>query len=64
MQARWSVPITWLASMRPRHKAAENVGAEHREIRPVALASMRPRHKAAENGWSGRGEPRLLGRLQ
>ena len=34
--------------MRPRHKAAENVG---RALPPerMGLASMRPRHKAAEN---------------
>ena len=36
------------ASMRPRHKAAENV-AEAVKERHDKGASMRPRHKAAEN---------------
>ena len=37
------------ASMRPRHKAAENL-LVHRTAGPgVDPASMRPRHKAAEN---------------
>ena len=36
------------ASMRPRHKAAENRLQRPTDIRPH-LASMRPRHKAAEN---------------
>ena len=46
------------ASMRPRHKAAENYLA--RMSTPVRLrASMRPRHKAAEN--SSPGEPTTTG---
>ena len=36
------------ASMRPRHKAAEN-GVVLRRARVEEPASMRPRHKAAEN---------------
>ena len=36
------------ASMRPRHKAAENLTIVGRSM-PVMAASMRPRHKAAEN---------------
>ena len=36
------------ASMRPRHKAAENEVHSVR-IAPNIAASMRPRHKAAEN---------------
>ena len=36
------------ASMRPRHKAAENA-VEDVEGLPELRASMRPRHKAAEN---------------
>ena len=37
--------------MRPRHKAAENVGEVCGSVRS-RVASMRPRHKAAENfGW-------------
>ena len=35
--------------MRPRHKAAENVGAGGEGALHAAEASMRPRHKAAEN---------------
>ena len=35
--------------MRPRHKAAENEGAEIDVTIGVGIASMRPRHKAAEN---------------
>ena len=38
------------ASMRPRHKAAENRLRLGRRVRAVH-ASMRPRHKAAENRW-------------
>ena len=38
-----------MASMRPRHKAAENEAALRRSIKKYS-ASMRPRHKAAENG--------------
>ena len=37
------------ASMRPRHKAAENRVMVEGSGPPVSLASMRPRHKAAEN---------------
>ena len=37
-----------VASMRPRHKAAENDGL-YGEFAPRIQASMRPRHKAAEN---------------
>ena len=40
-------------SMRPRHKAAENV-ERSREDPEQRLASMRPRHKAAENTDRGR----------
>ena len=36
------------ASMRPRHKAAENLRAFH-DGADAERASMRPRHKAAEN---------------
>ena len=36
------------ASMRPRHKAAENAPPPSRKP-PKTSASMRPRHKAAEN---------------
>ena len=42
------------ASMRPRHKAAENRRRERRGTRRIT-ASMRPRHKAAENGRPGLG---------
>ena len=35
--------------MRPRHKAAENLGARIVSGVPEWDASMRPRHKAAEN---------------
>ena len=37
------------ASMRPRHKAAENPVRGGDGLCGVARASMRPRHKAAEN---------------
>ena len=37
-----------MASMRPRHKAAEN-RALSLDMGPMHVASMRPRHKAAEN---------------
>ena len=36
------------ASMRPRHKAAENDWQWIGDA-PIGTASMRPRHKAAEN---------------
>ena len=35
--------------MRPRHKAAENVGVAAVRAPEHEVASMRPRHKAAEN---------------
>ena len=34
--------------MRPRHKAAENLGYRDKDAADL-WASMRPRHKAAEN---------------
>ena len=37
------------ASMRPRHKAAENQGRASARVPLDRAASMRPRHKAAEN---------------
>ena len=37
------------ASMRPRHKAAENGDKVPENIGGIRFASMRPRHKAAEN---------------
>ena len=37
------------ASMRPRHKAAENALVDWLAAPHVLIASMRPRHKAAEN---------------
>ena len=37
------------ASMRPRHKAAENLRMDRGSSRSGQYASMRPRHKAAEN---------------
>ena len=42
-------PLHLPASMRPRHKAAENLVAR-RGRSAGDRASMRPRHKAAENG--------------
>ena len=41
-----AIPIR--ASMRPRHKAAENGGGGQPDM-ARSVASMRPRHKAAEN---------------
>ena len=38
------------ASMRPRHKAAENARSAASRASSDVRASMRPRHKAAENG--------------
>ena len=43
-----AVQVETVASMRPRHKAAEN-GSTGDDIHQVKRASMRPRHKAAEN---------------
>ena len=40
-----------MASMRPRHKAAENARARRNRFPCFKRASMRPRHKAAENGF-------------
>ena len=40
--------------MRPRHKAAENVGRDPEHLPDPVDASMRPRHKAAENRSSSR----------
>ena len=37
------------ASMRPRHKAAENLQRAGAQGHGAGEASMRPRHKAAEN---------------
>ena len=48
------------ASMRPRHKAAENYEGEFRDDMPNG-ASMRPRHKAAENRVAGLEVAPLLG---
>ena len=42
------------ASMRPRHKAAENHGCPTMVALGASAASMRPRHKAAENTLDGR----------
>ena len=42
-----------LASMRPRHKAAENHLVDDLAGGVVDAASMRPRHKAAENRGVG-----------
>ena len=39
--------------MRPRHKAAENMGLIERDV-SSRYASMRPRHKAAENANDGK----------
>ena len=47
----------WLASMRPRHKAAENADVRVGGVMKDWLASMRPRHKAAENSKSSGGSP-------
>ena len=44
--------LSFIASMRPRHKAAEN-GAMNSKSNLSFIASMRPRHKAAENGTGG-----------
>ena len=41
------------ASMRPRHKAAENRARRWRTGHDALQASMRPRHKAAENRLFG-----------
>ena len=38
-----------MASMRPRHKAAENRAGGMPMMPLDEIASMRPRHKAAEN---------------
>ena len=43
-----------MASMRPRHKAAENRAGGMPMMPLDEIASMRPRHKAAENLWASR----------
>ena len=53
-----------LASMRPRHKAAENPERPLYAFVMTGKASMRPRHKAAENRSSLVEQLRLLDELQ
>ena len=48
------VCVECIASMRPRHRAAENVERVERPERRQHQASMRPRHRAAENGEEAR----------